>query len=166
MTYDLVRNTTITNARALGTAYDIVDEETRSIGVVAEGGPGWRVHSAGPAVPVDQNIWHGNVNQALDALLAARAAAEQEGGMLHVDESGLTGFQRAVLDFAGLRYIRIGTRTADIWARFDMHPAVYTQHLLSLLETREAAAYAPQIVSAQRRIRDQRRASRTSGRAS
>lgn len=168
MTYTLARNETITHARARGTAYDVVDDEVRSVGVVADGVGGWRVHSAGPAVPVDQNAWHDRVDQALEALLTAREEAEKPGGMLHVDGSGLTGFQRAVIDFAGLRYTHRGTRTSDIWHQFDMAPVVYTAHLLALLEDPRAVAYAPQIIGSQRRLRDQRKASRTRpvGRAS
>lgn len=162
MIYTLVRNETITSARARGAAYDVVDADTlTSVGVIVDGEAGWRVHSAGPAVPVDQNTWHKNAAAARGVLLAAREAAEQEGGMLHVDESGLTGFQRAVLDFADQQWKYIGTREHAIWEQFDMSPTRYTQHLLKLLEDPAAAAYAPQLVNRQRNIRDERRSDRS-----
>lgn len=168
MPYTLVRNETITYARARGAAFDVVDLATmQSLGVIVDGLPGWRVHSAGPGVPVDQNTWHKSALIAREALLAAREAAEQPGGMLHVDESGLSGFHRAVLDFADERYKYIGTREAEIWARFDMSPTVYSFHLLKLLDEPLAAAYAPQTVSRQSRLRDERKAARSgAGRAS
>lgn len=160
--YNLVRDETIPEPRARGTAYTVTDEHTEAIGVVVDADlVHWRVFSAGPAVPVDQHTLHPDVDHAVTALLAARTAAAEPGGMLHVDHTGLTGFQRAVLDFAGLRFTWRGVRESTIWDRFDMSSTTYAVHLNALIDVPAATAYAPQLVARQRRLRAAAKARRT-----
>lgn len=169
MSYSLVRNEHINSVRARGTAFDVVTDSLTSVGVVVDGVTGWRVHTAGYAVPVDQGTIHKDASAAVDSILAARTAASEPGGMLHVDESGLTGFQRAVIDFAGQRFKYIGTRETAISELFDMSATRYTQHLLNLLENPLSAAYAPAIIRTERAKRDAAKAKRslkTAGNAS
>lgn len=162
MSYTLVRNESINSVRARGLAFDVVDADSlTSVGVVVDGVTGWRVHTAGFAVQVDQGKIHKDASAAIDSIIAARAAASEPGGMLHVDESGLTGFQRAVIDFAGKRFKYIGTRETAISELFDMSATRYAQHLLNLLENPAAAAYAPAIIRVERAKRDAAKAKRS-----
>lgn len=166
MTYTLVRNETIHSTRARGLAFDVVGPESEhSIGVVVDGVTGWRVHTAGTAVPVDQGTIHPNATAAVDSIVAAREAASEPGGMLHVVD-GLTGFQRAVIDFGQQRWNYIGTREAAIWKLFDMSATRYTQHLLNLLDNPHAEKYAPAFIRRERARRDraaQARSLKTAG---
>lgn len=163
MSHILVRNETIPEPRARGLAYDVVEDNDllRSVGVVADGGGRWRIHSAGPGVPADTNAWYPTLAETVQALLDARTEAGKPGGALHVDDTGLTGFQRAVLDFAQLRFSRRGMRDAEIRHRFDISPTEYTHHLLALLDVPAALAYAPGLVNRERRIRAARAARRS-----
>lgn len=161
MTYTLVRNETIHSTYARGLAFDVVEAESlKSIGVVVDGVTGWRVHTAGTGVPVDQATIHPDSKAAIATIVEARETASQPGGMLEVKD-GLTGFQRAVLDFAGQRYKYQGTRETAIWNLFDMSPTRYTQHLLNLLDNPHAARYAPALIRHERARRDRAREARS-----
>lgn len=144
--YTLVRNEMIHTTYARGYAFEvIVEATTKSIGVVVDSVTGWRVHTAGTAVPVDKITLHPSSKEAVASIVEAREKALQPGGMLEVVD-GLTGFQRAVIDFAADRYRYQGTREFAIWEKFDMSPVVYAMHFQNLLVNPHAEAYAPALI--------------------
>jgi hypothetical protein len=163
--YTLVRDETIPEPRARGLAYAVVvddgSDEPEPIGTISAGPAGWRVFSAGPGVPVDQNTVHATRDAAVAALVGHRAQAREPGGALHVNHTGLTGFQRDVLDFAALHFRSPVAREVEIRSRFDMSGMRFASHVLALLDNGLALQYAPQVVNRERRLREERKARRT-----
>ncbi|UAJ16217.1 helix-turn-helix DNA binding domain protein [Gordonia phage Malibo] len=68
----------------------------------------------------------------------------------------MTDDDRAVLDFAALRWNRSGNQADAIRTEFDMTVTRFWQRVNTLLDDPEALAYAPQLVNRLRRIRSTR----------
>lgn len=79
-------------------------------------------------------------------------------------DGALTEQERAILDFAGMRWKYAGARDAAIRDRFDMSATRYFQVLNALLDRPAAAAHAPVLVARLRRVRDARRRARSGDR--
>ena len=78
----------------------------------------------------------------------------------------LTPTDRAVLDFERLTWSYPGARESAIWERFGWSATRHAQVLSRLLDDPAALAYDPQLVRRLQRLRDRRRAGRSSRRAS
>lgn len=160
--YVIERNENITAERARGNAWTVRDVDGVKVGTISHGEPGWTVFSAGWGVPVDRNEIHKCRDTAVTALVAARAAASEPGGVLAVDESGLTGHQRAAIDM--MRKYAMSSparRKAIIWDEFDMTATEFYSEWNALLDNPDALAYAPTVINRHRRIRGQKKAART-----
>jgi uncharacterized protein DUF3263 len=156
------RNENITTERAGGSVWDVRDITGAKIGIVVHGDAGWRVFSAGYGVPVDHNAVYPCRDRVVAALNEARAVASEPGGALAVDDSGLTGHQRAAIDMMR-RYAMVSTakRDAIIWDHFDMTPTQFFSEWNALIDNPDAARYCPSTINRHRRLRDQRKAART-----
>jgi hypothetical protein len=73
----------------------------------------------------------------------------------------LSDLERAVLDFADLRWRYAGAKEAAIREQFDWSTTRYYQVLGALLDRPEAAAYAPVLVARLRRLAEARRSQRS-----
>lgn len=72
----------------------------------------------------------------------------------------MNDLDRAVLDFAGLRWKYLGAQATAIREQFGWTATHYFQRLNALLDDPEALIYAPQTVARLRRLRDVRRQGR------
>lgn len=162
MQFVVEHNETITAERARGTAWSVRDLDGKLVGTISHGEPGWRVFSAGWGVKVDHNKVHPCRDAAIQAVVEAREIASRPGGALAV-ERGLTGHQRAMVDFQ--RKYAMVTNTAKrnfvIWVEFDMSPTQFFSQWNALLDEPAAVAYDPHVINRHRRLRDQRKARRT-----
>lgn len=157
-------NENITEQRARGAAWTIRDTlaDGEKIGTISRGETGWTVFSAGWGVKVDHNEVHRCRDTALAAVLAAREEAAKPGGPLAVDESGLTGHQRAAIDLMHrYAFVNPAKRDAVIWEAFEMSPTQFMSEWNALLNDPRALAYEPTVINRHRRIRDMRKASRS-----
>lgn len=163
MQFVVERNENITFERARGTAWTVRDLDGNLVGTISHGDAGWRVFSAGWSVQVDHNQVYRASGLAIDAVTAARAAASQPGGPLAV-EHGLTGHQRAMIDFQ--RKYAMVTDPAKIrsviWEQFDMSPTQFFTVWNALIDNPAALAYAPHVITRHHRLRIERKARRTS----
>jgi len=73
----------------------------------------------------------------------------------------LTERERAILDFAKLRWNGDGPKEAAIRVEFDLSATSYYQQLNALLDRPEALEVEPVLVNRLRRVREQRRATRS-----
>lgn len=159
------RNENITVQRASGTAYDVSDVEGVKVGIITHGDTGWRVFSAGYGVKVDHNAAHPYRDAAVIALIKARDVASQPGGPLALDESGLTGHQRAAINMMRQYAMANSAKlNAIIWADFDMTPTQFFSEWNALIDNPLALAYEPSTINRHRRLREQRAAARSAKR--
>lgn len=160
--YVIERDENTTEQRARGTAHTVRDPHGVKIGVISHGETGWTVFSAGWGVKVDHNKVYRCRDTAFAAVLDARVAASEPGGPLAVDESGLTGHQRAVIDLMHkYAFSNPDKRKAVIWEWFEMSSTQFMSEWNALLDNPAALAYAPTVINRHRRIRDQRKADRS-----
>lgn len=78
----------------------------------------------------------------------------------------LSATDAAVLDFERLTWRYSGARESAIWERFGWSATRHAQVVSRLLDDPAALAYDPQLVLRLQRLRDRRRAVRSSRRAS
>jgi len=71
-------------------------------------------------------------------------------------DAALSDLERAVLDFAGLRWRYAGAKEARIREQFGWSTTRYYQVLGALLERPEAVEYAPMLVARLRRLAEAR----------
>lgn len=162
--YVIEPNENITVQRARGAAWTIRNAEGVNVGTISHGDVGWTVFSAGWGVKVDHNEIHPCRDTALAAVLAAREVATEPGGPLAV-EQGLTGHQRAAIDLMRMyAFVNPAKRDALIWAQFEMSPTQFMSEWNALIDHPAALAYAPTVINRHRRLRTQRRDSRSRAR--
>lgn len=160
--YVFDRNEHLTSARARGDAWDVRDADGVKVGTISHGDGGWRVFSAGWGVPVDHHEQHHHRDAAVAALAEARRAASLPGGPLAIDESGLTGHQRAAIDMMRKYAMSSPEKLKPvIWDLFDMSPTQFYTEWNALIDEPLALAYAPTVINRHRRLREERKASRT-----
>lgn len=107
---------------------------------------------------------HPSWEAACEALLAARAAAPL---LTSIDPTtGLSGLQRAVLDFAKRHYRFAAVREQDIRAEFDCSATEFYQLLNAVIDLPGAWVYSPAQVKALRAMRERRRRQRSARAAS
>lgn len=160
--YAIERNEHLTTARARGDAWDVRDADGTKIGTISHGEAGWRVFSAGWGVAVDHHQLHHHRDAALDALTEARRTAALPGGTLAVDESGLTGHQRAAIDMMRKYAMSSPVKLKPIiWDLFDMSPTQFYTEWNALIDDPNALAYAPTVINRHRRLREERKARRS-----
>lgn len=163
MQFTIERNENITAQRARGEAWSVRDQDDVRVGIVSHSDLGWRVFSAGWGVKVDLNEIHRSRNFAIAAIIEAREIASQPGGALAIDESGLTGHQRAMIDFHR-KYAMVTSperRNFVIWEQFDMSPTQFYSEWNALIDHPRAVAYDPHVINRHRRLREERKARRT-----
>ena len=78
---------------------------------------------------------------------------------------GLSERDRAILDFERSWWTELGSKEAAIRERFALSTSRYYEILGDLMESPEAMAYDPLLVSRLRRFRDRRRRARFEGRS-
>jgi hypothetical protein len=162
MQFSIERNENITPQRARGEAWSVRDQDGNRVGIISHSELGWRVFSAGWGVKVDQNEVHRARDFAIAAIIDAREIANQPGGALAIDESGLTGHQRAMIDFHR-KYVQVTPerRNFVIWEQFDMSPTQFYSEWNALIDHPRALAYDPHVINRHLRLRDQRKARRS-----
>jgi hypothetical protein len=162
MQYVVERNENITAERARGTAWAVRDLDGTLVGTISHGEAGWRVFSAGWGVTVDHNQVYRARDLVINAVVEARLAASQPGGPLAV-EHGLTGHQRAMIDFQ--RKYAMVTDPAKIrrviWEQFDMSPTQFFHVWNALIDHPAALEYDPHVINRHHRLRAERKAKRT-----
>lgn len=78
----------------------------------------------------------------------------------------LTPEDIAILDFENAWWKHAGAKDTAIRDRFELTPTAYYQRLNQLIDRTSALIYAPMLVKRLRRLRDARRAERSSRRLS
>lgn len=158
--------------------WNVLDDRQQVLGVVAQSGgrrigrggaaytqvTRYRIVTAGPLVVFDQATSYPSVNAAARAVVKARAADRR-----HVrDETGLTQFERDVLDFEE-KFMFLppgdGARLRAISELLDITATRYYQLLGDLIRPSDpramaALAYSPTVVHRLQRLRAARRAHR------
>lgn len=78
-----------------------------------------------------------------------------------MSNEGLTDRERGILDVERLWWQYSGAKEQAIRDRFDLSATQYYQQLNTLIEREEALAFDPLLVKRLRRLRDQRKRSRS-----